>query len=521
MSEPVNIPKSKSEPTGLDEVSHSADTANDMPAEPFTPLLTPGPLLLSRNNSFLGSQSLQEDWETPADKLTFFDIFENLSLPSRLEKLQHTLQEQRHKFEASRRNARDRAVKEWRKRVPSSDEQLAKYRSRVKKSTDDLSKRWSEVASISAKEKVSFISAVLNVFISGYLIGAVPEYFYHWYTAQLLYFMPIRLVTYRKKGQHYFVADLCYFVNLLLFLSIWIAPSSKRLFIAAYCLAFGNNAVAIVMWRNSLVFHSLDKVTSLFIHVMPPVTLHCMVHLTPSHIQHDRFPAVFNIKYSPPTAPEHYSLWSMLLWASVPYAIWQFSYHFFISVRRADQIAAGRPTSFTWLRRSYSKTWIGKFVLSLPEPLQEPAFMVIQYFYALLTILPCPLWFWYRWCSAGFLVVVFTWSIWNGANYYMDIFGKQFQKELEQMKKDVAKWQNSPASLGQSKDVDGMSVLTPPAIPVDGDATGHKKSNSIDRIPLLDEQGNTRQSDSAQTTGLQSANDRNVHGNLSERKTVS
>lgn len=74
--------------------------------------------------------------------------------------------------------------------------------------------------------------------------------------------MPIRWYNYHKIGFHYFLADLCYFVNLLLVLSIWFFPQSKRLFISTYCLAFGNNAVAIAMWRNSLVFHSLDKVTS-------------------------------------------------------------------------------------------------------------------------------------------------------------------------------------------------------------------------------------------------------------------
>lgn len=495
MSDPIDIPRSKSEPAALDEtaalqVAGSVDSTDDMDI-PLSPALTPGyvssspssPMLLSRNSSYLGSQSLQEDWDTPFDKLTFFDIFDNLAVPSRLEKLQQSIQEQRQRFKERREKlsaeARSRAVAEWRKRVPTSEEQLAKYRSRVKKSVDGLNQRWKDTVSISVKEKVSFISAVLNVFISGYLIGAVPQYFYFWFTAQLLYFMPIRLITYRKKGLHYFLADLCYFVNALCLTSIWLFPRSKRLFIAAYCLSYGNNAVAIVMWRNSLVFHSLDKVTSLFIHVMPPVTLHCLVHLTPASLQQSRFPAVYNILNSSADSPAHYSLLGMIGWASLPYACWQLSYHFFITVRRAEKIAAGRPTSFTWLRRSYSKTWIGRFVLSLPDALQEFAFMCIQYFYALLTILPCPLWFWYRWLSAAFLFTVFTWSIWNGANYYMDVFGKKFQNELEQMKRDVAKWQNSPGSM-----------LSPPAMPLDGDeAKAHAKKESIDRLPMLDGNG--------------------------------
>lgn len=176
---------------------------------------------------------------------------------------------------------------------------------------------------------------------------------------------------------------------------------------------------------------------------MPPAALHCLVHLTSAAILQERFPAIYAIKYSPPGSPEHYSLGAMIIWATVPYAVWQLSYHFLITVRRSDKIAAGRPTSFTWLRKSYAKTWIGRIVLSLPESLQGTAFMFIQYSYALLTMIPCPLWFWYRWASACFLTVVFVWSIYNGATFYIDVFGKRFQNELEQLRKDVAKWQSS------------------------------------------------------------------------------
>lgn len=539
MSDPIPIPRSKSVASNLDEAA-----AADMPGSlPDTDYLTPGyqsstpgsPYLLSRNSSYTGSQSMQEDWEIPLDKITFFDIFDNLSLPTKLERWQASLTAQKEKLakqqeriRTSGSNAKDRAVAEWRKRVPTSDEQLAKYRSRMKKSVDDLSKRWNDTVAISMREKVAFISAVLNVFLSGYLIGAVPEYFYYWFTVQLAYFMPIRFITYRRKGYHYFLADLCYFVNLLCLLSIWVFPRSKRLFISTYCLAYGNNAVAIAMWRNSLVFHSLDKVTSLFIHVMPPAALHCIVHLTSEEFLRQRFPAVYDIKHSRPGSPEHYTLSAMLVWATVPYAVWQLFYHFFITVRRREQIAAGRPTSFTWLRKSYSKTWIGRCVLSLPQSLQEPAFMLIQYSYALLTIIPCPIWFWYRWASATFLMFVFTWSIWNGAVFYMDIFGKRFEKELNQMRREVAKWQNSPGAI----------MTSPPSGPVDGEGhvtaltsdgaerdKGDGKRRSIDRIPLLDETVQTGKDESSsnsnsnlnsRATGAELLNDAN--GSVADRR---
>ena len=247
-------------------VSSAGETPSTGSKTPEGSSPMPSPNLLSRNASM--SDISQEEWETPPETLTLFDLLDNLALPTRLEKWQLKLsaqtervRRQREKLKSSTATAKDRVVDEWRKRLPPPDEQLEKYRRRMKSSVDRLGSQWSDAKNVTAREKLSFIAGVLNIFISGYLIGGYPELFYYWFTLQLCYFMPIRYYTYRKRGYHYFLADMCYFVNLLMLLSIWIAPSSKRLFISTYCLAYGNNAVAIAMWRNSMVFHSLDKVT--------------------------------------------------------------------------------------------------------------------------------------------------------------------------------------------------------------------------------------------------------------------
>lgn len=518
-SEAILTPELDAIDEDLAQLPQLTDSINFNPSiDESEPLDTPtlGPIKspkLSRSNSF-GSSSFQDDDDSfpPLDRLTVLDILDNFALPQHLEKLQRGISAQTEKIKRSRdafksrgELARDRMVEEWRRRVPSTEEQLERYRKRVRTSVEKLGNRWNDTKVITLREKISFICGVMNVFISGFLIGGYPELFHLWYTAQLAYFMPVRFYTYRRRGYHYFLADLCYFVNFLLTLSLWVLPTSKRLFMAAYCLSYGNNAVAIIMWRNSLVFHSFDKVTSLFIHIMPCATLHCIVHLWPDHLLAEHFPAVWTIKNSPPGSPTAYAnLISMLAWSTLPYALWQLSYYFFITVSRRDKIAAGRPTSFTWLRRSYSKTWIGRFVLSLPTSLQETAFMLIQYSYAVLTMLPCPIWFYSRWASSGFMMLVFTWSVYNGATYYIDVFGKRFQKDLEKMKREVARLQEEHESLGstsplaipedEKSSIAGVKVATIQ----ERDNTlseshttykNHRKQSSFDIIPLLDDKG--------------------------------
>jgi hypothetical protein len=140
--------------------------------------------------------------------------------------------------------------------------------------------------------------------------------------------------------------------------------------------------------------------------------------------------------------------------------------------------------------------------------------MMIQYCYAVLTMLPCPIWFFSRWASASFLVVVFAWSVYNGATYYIDVFGKRFQKELEALKAEVVKWQNgadlavnsplitpnpdgpvpitvqvsAPATASGGNEVVTGSAAEKYAVVTKVTIESHSRSTSIDRIPLLTEE---------------------------------
>ena len=137
--------------------------------------------------------------------------------------------------------------------------------------------------------------------------------------------------------------------------------------------------------------------------------------------------------------------------------------------------------------------------------------MMIQYSYAVLTMLPCPIWFYSRWASAAFLLIVFAWSVYNGATYYIDVFGTRFQKELEVLKAEVTKWQNSPDLILNSPRMtpnpDGITSLDMQTAVSDAGtgsndliggiaaekaaldniamAEAHSRSMSVDQIPLL------------------------------------
>lgn len=71
------------------------------------------------------------------------------------------------------------------------------------------------------------------------------------------------------------MVDFCYFLTLSTWLNTFLCPCEHYAdqcqiwFKSNYVLAHGPIAFAIVAWQNSLVFHSIDKVTSFALHIFP------------------------------------------------------------------------------------------------------------------------------------------------------------------------------------------------------------------------------------------------------------
>ncbi len=86
-----------------------------------------------------------------------------------------------------------------------------------------------------------------------------------------------RLYSYGKHKWHLFCLDFCYFANTAVFVYLWAFPDNGTLFTVVFALSHGPLCFAVIAFRNSMVFHSIDKITSMFIHISPPVLMHAYV----------------------------------------------------------------------------------------------------------------------------------------------------------------------------------------------------------------------------------------------------
>ena len=121
---------------------------------------------------------------------------------------------------------------------------------------------------------ILLIVGVLTICLSEWLLLRIPHLFPTFYVLLMSMLLIWRFIDYKAIKSELYMLDFCYFVNMSVAVQVLFYPNNQTWFDANYVLSLGPICLAIVVWHNSLVFHSLDKVTSFFLHAFPPVVCH-------------------------------------------------------------------------------------------------------------------------------------------------------------------------------------------------------------------------------------------------------
>lgn len=277
-----------------------------------------------------------------------------------------------------------------------------------------------------AKDKFSFLLGVLLILFTEYVLISYPQFLYIVYTLFLIPLMVWRFASYHQHKHHYFMLDFCYFDNVLLLLYLFVYPNNPRMFKLVYALSTGPLLLAVIAWSNSLVFHDIDRVTSLFIHIYPPLVLYAERWHNPVLVDLlAKETALFNLGEA----------------IAVPmlfYGMWQIAYLIKTEVidRKRMDSDAEIVTSARWLTRNRPHAaylWLRKRGVTLHENL---ILVLFQLGYTLVTLLPPLLLFAHQLSNQVALLLVLIFATWNGANFYFEIFSERYRQRL--LKKDVS-----------------------------------------------------------------------------------
>jgi len=444
--------QSQAPPSHVDDTHGSIST----PSSPsMTSAETPGTNPASFNLGYFSQpfERFARDESGWTSAFTLLDTVETY-FDSRMDLLERRIKKHSDKF-------RIRAEEAFR-RAPVSTElerEISKFKLRISRRMSAVATAWQSTKMVRTWAKVSFFSGVMAVLASALIFGMAPEWLHVFYTVQCAILFPARLYSYKKKAYHYFLFDLCYYTNILCLVFLWIAPGSPTLWVACYCLSHGSLASAVITWRNSLVFHDWDKVTSVFIHIYPPLVFSVIRHFYPDATT--RFPALRRVP--------HLNPWQALLLSALIYMIWQGLYWKFVLIDRRKKIEAGlRTTSFSFLLND-KRGVIGRALQGIRPEYRELSFMGGQLVYGLLTELPAVfLLYDSRFWSVVFILFIFGVSVWNGGGFYIEVFGRKFERELEALRKELAEatasrsGRDTPADMNLTSDI---SVFGSPELP--------------------------------------------------------
>ena len=291
-----------------------------------------------------------------------------------------------------------------------------------------------ETPQVKLKDKFSFTLGVMTISLSQWLILRYPDYFpLFWMIFTALLWIH-RFIDYSSQKFELFMLDYCYFVNMSVATQITFYPNHLGWFQANYALTLGPIFLAIIIWKNSLVFHSLDKLTSFFLHAFPPVMMH-----------------LYRWKFISTDLPlndeDSLPLYTNFVTALLIYGVWQISYLIATNVLLKSYLEdKSVTTSYRYLMTGKKKQPIYKWaekqllkkgILKEGEELDpdnflgKMVFISVQLIYTLIMI--CHIRFLYAsyTLSVIYIVAVFSVACWNGASYYIEIFSTRYNLQFE------------------------------------------------------------------------------------------
>ncbi|KAH0672693.1 hypothetical protein KY290_024923 [Solanum tuberosum] len=277
--------------------------------------------------------------------------------------------------------------------------------------------------------KVTHLLGVLGFGAFCFILGAKPQDIRYVYSFFYLIFVPLRWIYYRFKKWHYYLLDFCYYANTIFIIMLLGFPTNERFFMVCFSFAEGPLAWALIVWRCSLLFSSVDKTVSVFIHLLPGLVFFTIRWWDP----------VFFGAMHPEGTPERASwpyvenqsyLWKWLFFVPLAaYFFWQVLYYLIVEVLRRQRLLRDPEvmTSYRELSKKAKKANNMWWRLSglLGDQNRFLMFILLQAIFTVATTaLTVPIFLSYK-LHMVYQILKVSASVWNGGNFLLEVMPRQ------------------------------------------------------------------------------------------------
>lgn len=262
-------------------------------------------------------------------------------------------------------------------------------------------------------EKFVYVVAVITIIFLTHATVYAQWLLPYYYAVSTPILILIRVIMYWKNKWQYFLLDFCYYANILWYSFIWV-PYNEKFFAVVFALSNGPLIWAMVVYRNSLVFHSTDKVTSAYIHILPAL-LSFGIRWYREEVSKYWFDEFV------PEMLELSPIWLLV----VPFAC--FLLHsgiYFLVIHIVAKPSEEYVTSFNYLGKKQDSCLYKTFNVC-GERCRPLMFYVFNWLFCIVSLAGVFIWYHFYTAHCIFLGVMSTVLIMNGGNYYIDVFSKR------------------------------------------------------------------------------------------------
>ncbi|KDO43952.1 hypothetical protein CISIN_1g016770mg [Citrus sinensis] len=245
--------------------------------------------------------------------------------------------------------------------------------------------------------KVTHLLGVLGFGGFCFLLGARPHDIHYVYCLFYIIFVPLRWIYYRFKKWHYYL--------------------------------LGPLAWALIVWRCSLVFNSVDKIVSVLIHLLPGLVFFTIRWWNPESFAAMHPEGSSRRASWPYVEDKSYLLTWLFLVPLGAYTLWQVLYFLIVNVLRRQRLVRDPEvmTSYRELSKKAQKANNIWWRLSGLLGDQNRMFMYIA-FQAIFTVatmaLTVPIFLSYK-LHVIFQILKISAAIWNGGSFLLEVMPKQ------------------------------------------------------------------------------------------------
>ena len=274
------------------------------------------------------------------------------------------------------------------------------------------------------RHKACFTACFVDCLLTSYFLGKNPELHYMLHTARIVVLGLCRFILYRMTLDHYFMLGFCYFSNLVLLLYIYVWPQEPFMFHTVNGFS-GLLLLSIPVFRNSVVLHKLDAMTTTYLHVSPVLTIWSIRWYANADVPAADNPrgcgGMPNSNFATAGGMDVVQWWP----AIAMYLLWKLLYVLKINVLSREKIE----------KRNYMTLF--KYMAfdmgikdQLPAVLQPHAELVFLAGHAVLFFAGLPFMCLGFYAQTLLILAGVVWAVANGARFYIDYYWRIYDKNL-------------------------------------------------------------------------------------------